>query len=69
METSDQDIFDTIAKALGYSNSPIYTSVRPGEIQRICLDWSKAEQELGWSPKTTLKDGIAKTVAYFLKQN
>ena len=69
VETSDQDIFDAIARALGYSSSPIYTSVRPGEIQRICLDWSKAEQELGWSPKTTLKDGIAKTVDYFLKQN
>ena len=69
VETSDQDIFDAIARALGYSNSPIYTSVRPGEIQRICLDWSKADQELGWRPKTTLKDGIAKTVSYFLKQN
>ena len=69
VETSDQDIFDAIAEALGYSSSPIYTSVRPGEIQRICLDWSKAEQELGWRPKTTLKDGIAKTVPYFLKQN
>jgi UDP-glucose 4-epimerase len=69
VETSDQDIFDAIAEALGYSSSPIYTSVRPGEIQRICLDWSKAEQELGWRPKTTLKDGIAKTVSYFFKQN
>ena len=69
VETSDQDIFDAIARALGYSSSPIYTSVRPGEIQRICLDWSKAEQELGWRPKTTLKDGIAKTVSYFKKQN
>jgi UDP-glucose 4-epimerase len=69
VETSDQDIFDAIARALGYSSSPIYTSVRPGEIQRICLDWSKADQELGWRPKTTLKDGIAKTVSYFLKQS
>ena len=69
VETSDRDIFDAIARALGYSSSPIYTSVRPGEIQRICLDWSKAEQELGWRPKTTLKDGIAKTVSYFKKQN
>ena len=69
VETSDQDIFDAIARALGYSSSPIYTSVRPGEIQRICLDWSKAEKELGWRPKTTLKDGIAKTVSYFKKQN
>jgi len=69
VETSDQDIFNAIARALGYSSSPLYTSVRPGEIQRICLDWSKADRELGWRPKTTLKDGIAKTVSYFLKQN
>ena len=69
VETSDQDIFDAIAEALGYSSPAIYASVRPGEIQRICLDWSKAEQELGWRPKTTLKDGIAKTVSYFIKQN
>ena len=69
VETSDRDIFDAIARALGYSSSPIYTSVRPGEIQRICLDWSRADQELGWRPKTTLKDGIAKTVSYFKKQN
>jgi UDP-glucose 4-epimerase len=67
VETSDQDIFDAIAKALGYGSSPIYASVRPGEIQRICLDWSKAEQGLGWRPKTILKDGIAKTVPYFMK--
>ena len=69
VETTDQEIFDTIARVLGYSSAPLYTSVRPGEIQRICLDWSKADQELGWRPKTTLKDGIAKTVTHFMEQN
>jgi UDP-glucose 4-epimerase len=69
VETSDQDIFEGISKALGYSSSPIYASVRPGEIQRICLDWSKADQELDWRPTTTLKEGIAKTVSYFSKQH
>jgi UDP-glucose 4-epimerase len=65
VETSDHKIFDALAEALGYDGSPIYTSVRQGEIQRICLDWSKAEKELGWRPKLPLKEGIAKTVAYF----
>lgn len=68
VETSDQEIFDTLAAALGYDGSPLYTSVRPGEIQRICLDWSKAERELGWRPQLSLKEGIAKTVAYFKAQ-
>ena len=69
VETSDQEIFDAIAEALGYRSPPLYTSVRPGEIQRICLDWSKAEQELGWRPKLPLKEGIANTVAYFQGQD
>ena len=68
VETSDQDIFDALAAALGYDSAPLYTSVRPGEIQRICLDWSKAERELGWRPQLLLKEGIAKTVAYFKAQ-
>ena len=68
VETSDQDIFDALAAALGYDSAPLYTSVRPGEIQRICLDWSKAERELGWRPQLLLKEGIANTVAYFKAQ-
>ncbi|MCK4362887.1 MAG: NAD-dependent epimerase/dehydratase family protein [Dehalococcoidia bacterium] len=68
VETSDQEIFDALAAALGYDSAPLYTSVRPGEIQRICLDWSKAERELGWRPQLLLKEGIAKTVAYFRAQ-
>ncbi|GAG41008.1 unnamed protein product, partial [marine sediment metagenome] len=68
VETSDQEIFDALAEALGYDGPPLYTSVRPGEIQRICLDCSKAERELGWRPQLLLKEGIAKTVAYFKAQ-
>lgn len=65
VETSDQEIFDALAEALGYQGAPLYTQVRKGEIQRICLDWSKAQQELGWCPKLPLKEGIGKTVAYY----
>lgn len=65
VETSDQEIFDTLAEVLGYQGSPRYTEVRKGEIQRICLDWSKAEKELGWRPRLSLKEGIRKTVSYY----
>lgn len=67
VETSDQEIFDTLAEALGYHGTPLYSQVRKGEIQRICLDWSKAEKELGWRPKLSLKEGIEKTVPYYRK--
>jgi len=68
VETSDQEIFDAVAEAVRYDEPPLYTSVRPGEIQRMCLDWSRAEQELGWHPTLSLKEGIIKTVDYFKAQ-
>ena len=68
VETSDQEIFDAVAEAVGYDDPPLYTSVRPGEVQRMCLDWSRAEQELSWHPKLSLMEGITKTVDYFKAQ-
>ncbi len=65
IETSDQEIFDTLADVLGYQDSPIYAPVRKGEVYRICLECSKAKEELGWSPRLSLKEGIARTAEYY----
>jgi UDP-glucose 4-epimerase len=65
VETSDQQIFDTLAEVLGYKGAPIYAPYRKGEVYRICLDRSKAEQNLGWSPRFSLKEGIAQTAEYY----
>ena len=64
-ETSDQEIFDTVAGVLGYEGTAHYASVRQGEIQRICLDYTKAMRELGWSPKVGLGEGIRKAADYY----
>ena len=68
VETSDQQVFDAVAEALGYRDSPRYTSVRHGEIQRICLDWSKAQRELEWNPRLSFREGVAATVASYKSQ-
>lgn len=65
VETSDQEIFDAMAQALGYEDTPLYTSVRQGEIQRIYLNCDKAKKELAWSPKLSLEEGVQKTVPYY----
>jgi UDP-glucose 4-epimerase len=65
IETSDQEIFDTLANVLGYKGPPIYAPVRKGEVYRICLECSKARKELGWSPRLSLKEGIAQTATYY----
>jgi len=65
VETSDQQIFDAVAEAVGYKEKPEYIAVRPGEIQRICLECSRAKDEFGWCAAVELKQGIASTVKYF----
>ena len=67
VETSDQEIFDTLASVLGYKGTPIYAPVRKGEVYRIALDCTKARKELGWSPKLSLREGIAQAAAYYEK--
>ena len=64
-ETSDQEIFDTVAEVVGYKGTAHYAPVREGEIQRICLDYSKAMRELGWSPRVELREGIKRAVEYY----
>jgi len=68
VETSVKQIFDTLAEALDYKGSPTYASDREEEMHRICLDWGKAQRELGWYPKLTLKEGILNTVEYYKAQ-
>jgi UDP-glucose 4-epimerase len=67
VETSDQEIFDTLASVLGYKGNPIYAPVRKGEVYRISLNCAKAQKELGWSAKISLKEGIAATAEYYRK--
>ncbi len=65
VETSDREIFDTLAKVLGYSGNPRYAPVRPGEIYRICLNSGKAKSELGWEARLALREGLLQTIGYY----
>ncbi len=61
--TTDQMIFDTIARKTGFKQKPIYAPYRKGEVYRISIDAKKARRILGWKPKTKLNEGIRKTLA------
>lgn len=41
---------------------PEFAPPRAGEVQRISLDASRAEAELGWRPTTSLEDGLRLTL-------
>ena len=55
-----------LARALGDLDGtefePLMAPARPGEVQKIALDASRAESELGWSPKVGIADGLRLTL-------
>jgi len=65
VETSDREVFDTLAKVLGYSGEPLYAPVRREEIYRICLDATKARKELGWQAQLSVREGLLQTISYY----
>lgn len=68
VETTDQEVFDIACKLAGRpAVKPKYVARRPGEIDKIQLDISKAASMLGWQPKVRLAEGAAKTAEYFKK--
>ena len=44
---------------------PVFVEPRPGEVQRLLADDSKARQFLGWTPKHSLEDGLAEFIEWY----
>lgn len=42
-----------------------YVKDRPGHDRRYAIDFSKIKNELGWEPKVSFEEGIAKTVEWY----
>ncbi|NOT36398.1 MAG: dTDP-glucose 4,6-dehydratase, partial [Saprospiraceae bacterium] len=40
---------------------------RPGHDLRYAIDSSKLQSELGWTPKINIKEGISKTIDWYLE--
>ena len=63
--TSVNDIAAKLAGLTGYGEDPLHLPQRPGDLRRISLDACLAKKELGWSPTTSLNDGLRQTVDWF----
>ena len=64
--TKDLEIFEQVRNLLGKTSvQPQYLPRRPGEIDRISLDISKAARLLDWTPQVPLAEGAKRTVRYF----
>ena len=67
--TSTNRIFELVARYCGHQESATHGPPRPGDINRISLDSSKAARELGWSAKVDLEEGLKTTVDWFKQQS
>jgi UDP-glucose 4-epimerase len=64
---SVNELYNTLAKIIGYKAEILRAPKRPGDIYQSYFDCSRAERVLGWQPQVTLEEGIAKTVEFFKK--
>jgi dTDP-glucose 4,6-dehydratase len=49
-----------------HKNLITFVADRPGHDERYAMDFSKLKKELGWTPRTTLPEGLRKTVQWYL---
>lgn len=64
-ELSVSELHARLRELTGSRYEAQHAPARPGELQRIVIDASKAAAVLDWRPTTSLEDGLKKTVAYF----
>jgi UDP-glucose 4-epimerase len=68
LETSINELFQTLAELTGCGWKGIHGPVKKGEQIRSVIDFSKLRQALGWEPKVTLQEGLKRTIEYFRSQ-
>jgi UDP-glucose 4-epimerase len=62
--TSVNDIVRELKDLLGFREDAHHDPPRPGEIQRIYLDASRAKRVLGWEPRVDFREGLRRTVEW-----
>lgn len=63
-DTTIKDLAELVSEVVGYEGELAWDRTRPDGMPKRMLDSSKL-LELGWKPSTSLKDGLAKTYAWY----
>jgi UDP-glucose 4-epimerase len=67
-ETSTRQLHSVIAKAALAPDEPDFHPPRLGDLRRSCLDFSLADDVLGWRPQVDIEQGVARTVEFFRQE-
>ncbi len=63
VETDVATLLDILQRTAGTNLEPELAPLREGELERSCLDPSRAQRELGWQAEITVEDGLPQTYA------
>jgi nucleoside-diphosphate-sugar epimerase len=61
-ETSVNALYRGLCAVLGVRDEPEYAPARAGDVRRSVLDNARARALLGWTPRVSLEQGLARTV-------
>jgi UDP-glucose 4-epimerase len=68
VETDVATLWSVLKQAAGSDVEPELAELRPGELQRSCLDTSLAASELGWRATVEIGDGLRRTYAALVEE-
>ncbi len=61
VETDVATLYAQLQRAAGTSVEPLLAPLRAGELQRSCMDPSRARETFGWEAQIALRDGLGST--------
>jgi len=64
--TSIRELAKLVASCVGFSGEIIWDASKPDGVSRKVLDVGKMKEVLGWSPPTSLAEGLEKTIQWYL---
>ncbi|MFH1616766.1 MAG: GDP-mannose 4,6-dehydratase [Planctomycetota bacterium] len=63
------ELIKHIEKALGKKAKKQFAPVQPGDVDRTFADITRAAEDLGYSPRTTIQEGLEKFVAWLRRED
>jgi GDP-L-fucose synthase len=66
-EISIFDLVHLVKELVGYKGEVEWDATKPDGQPRRCLDTSRAKKEFGWQATTSFREGLRKTVEWFIQ--
>lgn len=64
-EITLRQLTEAIGELMGYRGEYVDAPTYPGSVERRCPDISKCRRELGYEPRVSWREGLARTVAWY----